>query len=40
MAIDDYVAKRTDAVETLRQELEATPAYQQFRERLLARRQA
>jgi uncharacterized protein (DUF433 family) len=40
IAIDDYVAKRTDAAKAWRQEIEATPAYQQFRERLLARRQA
>ncbi len=39
IAIDEYVTKRTEAAKTLRQEIEATPAYQQFRERLLARRQ-
>ena len=40
IAIDDYVTKRTETATTLRQEIEATPEYQQFRERLLARRRA
>jgi uncharacterized protein (DUF433 family) len=40
VAIDEYVTKRTEAATTVRQEIEATPEYQQFRQRLLARRQA
>lgn len=39
IAIDDYVTARMDAATTLRQEIEAKPEYQQFRQRLLARRQ-
>lgn len=39
-AIDDYMESRSKAASALRQEIVATPAYQQFRERLLARRQA
>ncbi|ETW94182.1 MAG: hypothetical protein ETSY1_35955 [Candidatus Entotheonella factor] len=37
--IDDYIATRKKIATTLRHELEATSDYQQFRERLLARRQ-
>jgi len=40
VAIDDYMTKRTEAAKTLRREIEATPEYKQFRERLLTRRQA
>ena len=40
VVIDDYVTKRTEAAKTLRRAIEATPEYQQFRERLLTRRQA
>ena len=39
-AIDDYMSNRLETARTLQQEIEATPDYQQFRERLLARRQA
>ncbi len=35
--IDDYIAQRTKIASTLRQEIEATSDYQQFRERLLER---
>lgn len=38
--IDDYMANRSKAARALRQAIAATPEYQQFRERLLARRQA
>ena len=37
-AIDEYMSDRLKTTRTLRQEIEATPDYQQFRERLLARR--
>ena len=40
IAIDDYVTTHTETATALRQKIEATPEYQQFRERLLARRQA
>ena len=39
-AIDHYISNRSEIAHRLRQEIEATPEYQQFRERLLARRQA
>jgi uncharacterized protein (DUF433 family) len=39
-AIDDYISSRSKAASALRQEMVATPEYQQFRARLLARRQA
>lgn len=40
ITIDEYVTERIEATTTLRQEIEATPEYQQFRQRLLARRRA
>lgn len=39
-AIDAYISNRSETARTLRQEIEATPEYHQFRQRLLARRQA
>ena len=38
-AIDEYISHRLETARALRQETESTPDYQQFRERLLARRQ-
>ena len=38
--LDDYISTRSKTARDLRQEIEATPEYQNFRERLLARRQA
>ena len=37
--VDEYLKKRAEAAAQIRQEVEAKPEYQIFRERLLARRQ-